>query len=79
MGEGVADEPTEEGWFEEGIVVPFLVTGAADLVFGACLRLIVCFAASRNWAAMVVEDADDASAISLLYFLLISINLCPQM
>lgn len=69
MGEGVADEPTEEGWFEEDIAVPFLVAGTAGLAVGACLRLIVCFAASRNWAAVVVKNADDASAISPLYFI----------
>jgi len=67
MGEGIADEPTEEGWFD--ITVPLLVAGTADPGVGACLRLIVCFAASRNWAAVVDKDADDASAIIPLYFI----------
>jgi hypothetical protein len=69
MGGGVADEPTEEGWLEGDISVPFLVASAAGLAVGACLRLIVCFAASRNWAAVVDENADDASAINPLYFI----------
>jgi hypothetical protein len=69
MGEGVVDKPTEDGWFEGDIAVPFLVAGTAGLGIGACLRLIVCFAASRNWAAVVDKDADVASAISPLYFI----------
>jgi hypothetical protein len=63
IGEGVDDE---EVWLEEDIAVPFLVAGTG---VGACLRLIVCFAASRNWAAVLAKDADDASAISRLYFI----------
>jgi hypothetical protein len=68
LREGVADEPTAEGWPKEDAAIPFLDFGMAGLVAGACLRLIVCFAASRNWAAVVVKAADDASAISSLYF-----------
>jgi len=64
--EGLDDE--EEDWFAKDTFSAFMNPVIFFLKARACLRLIVRFAASRKWAALVFNDDDGVSAISLSCF-----------